>query len=83
MNDAVFHAANIDELQQRLGRELRYLEQHRGFTRYALSAEESAWTCDECGAAWVDPDEGCEHCGHGNPSDWAADENERMAMDDA
>lgn len=82
MNEAIFHAVTLEALELLLG-EMTYLDERRGFTRYAVSAEESVWTCDECGAAWIDPDEGCEECGHGNPDDWAADEQEQMAMDDA
>lgn len=83
MNDALLSAITLDALDLLLGHELRYLDERRGFTRYAVSAEESVWTCDDCGAAWVDPDEGCEHCGQGNPDNWEADEQARQALDDA
>ena len=86
-DEAILNAVTLEALELLLG-ELNYLEQRRDFTRYALSAEESVWTCDECGAAWVDPhDNGCEECGNGNPDwhtdDWESDDQERMALDDA
>jgi rubrerythrin len=87
MNESIFNAVTIEALELLLG-EMTYLEQHRRFSRYAISAEESTWICDDCGAAWVDPhDDGCTQCGNGNP-DWhaddcEADEQDRLALDDA
>lgn len=39
-----------------------YLESERGYTRYALLDDETAWFCDECGAEVDDTFEGCECC---------------------
>lgn len=42
-----------------------WLEDRRGFGRYRIGGEESAWACGDCGQFGGDPYNGCPHCGFG------------------
>ena len=55
----------IDELDQKYGYQMNWIESARGFDRYATGAEDSVWVCGECGSVVADNDDGCEYCGFG------------------
>ena len=60
---------SIDDAEE-LGAKCEWLEDRRGFSRYLIGAEESAWACGDCGKFGGDPyNDCCPHCGFGSDKD--------------
>ena len=74
-----YHTLDVSDLSidQAEERGAYWLEDRRGFSRYWIGAEESAWACQDCGMFGGDPDDdsGCPMCGAGadDDEDWEED----------
>lgn len=65
----------LDTLQATDNPSVTWLEDARGFARWAVGPEDSEWFCLSCGSRVDDPAEGCDDCGEGQDADGCATED--------
>jgi hypothetical protein len=61
--------ATLDALEASPNPSVTWLEEARGFARWAIGPEDSEWFCLSCGTRVDDPADGCDYCGEGQGHD--------------